>query len=79
MSLLCGLRSYMIHSAVNKILLTLVLRVLIIISLLLQLLLRGLPLPTIVELTRGVLDIPLGAVVSIVPCFSTLEASIAPQ
>ena len=69
----------MIHSAANKVLLTLVLRVLIIISLLLRLLLRGLPLPTIVELTRGVLDIPLGAVVSIVPCFSTLEASVAPS
>ena len=69
----------MIHPATNKVLLTLVLRVLIIISLLLRLLLRGLPLPTIVELTRGVLDIPLGAVVSIVPDFTTPITSVLPN
>ena len=35
------------------------------------------PLPTVVLLPRGILDSPLGAVVSIVPQFSTLEASVA--
>jgi len=41
------------------------------------LLLWILPLPTIVLMTWGILDSPLGAVVSIVPQFSTLEASVA--
>ena len=41
------------------------------------LLLWILPLPTIVLLPWGILDSPLGAVVSIVPQFSTLEASVA--
>ena len=41
------------------------------------LLLWILPLPTIVLLSWGILDSPLGAVVSIVPQFSTLEASVA--
>ena len=69
----------MIHPATNKVLLTLVLQVLIIVSLLLRLLLRVLPLPTIVELTRCVLDIPLGAVVSIVPGFTTPVTSVLPN
>ena len=69
----------MIHPVTNKVLLTLVLRVLIIVSLLLQLLLRVLPLPTIVELTRCVLDIPLGVVVSIVSGFTTPVTSVLPN
>ena len=66
----------MIHPAVNIILLALVLRVLIIIS---WLLLRSLPLSTIVELTQCVLDIPFGAVVSIVPSFTTPVTSVLPN
>ena len=42
-----------------------------------RLLLWILPLPTVVMLPWGILDSPLGAVVSIVPQFSTLEASVA--
>ena len=42
-----------------------------------RLLLWILPQPTVVLLPLGVLDSPLGAVVSIVPQFSTLEASVA--
>ena len=41
-----------------------------------RLLLWILPQPTVVLLPLGVLDSPLGAVVSIVPQFSTLEASV---
>ena len=42
-----------------------------------RLLLWILPLPTVVLLPWGILDSLLGAVVSIVPQFSTLEASVA--
>ena len=69
----------MIHPAANIILLTLILRVLVIVSLLLRLLLRSLPLCTIVELTRCILDILLGAVVSIVPGFTTPVTSVLPN
>ena len=69
----------MIHPTANIILLTLILRVLVIVSLLLRLLLRSLPLCTIVVLTRCVLDIPLGAVVSIVPGFTTPVTSVLPN
>jgi hypothetical protein len=41
------------------------------------LLLRGLPLPTVVELAWSVLAISLGTTVSIVSYFATSEASIA--
>ena len=39
----------------------------------------GLPMSTVVELPRGILNIPLGTVVGIVSWFTTLEASIAPS
>ena len=69
----------MIHPAANIILLTLILRVLVIVSLLLRLLLRSLSLCTIVELTRCVLVIPLGAVDSIVPDCTTPVTSVLPN
>jgi hypothetical protein len=41
------------------------------------LLLRGLPLPTVVELAQSVLAISLGTTVSIMSHFATSKASIA--
>jgi hypothetical protein len=66
----------MIHTPTDEVLLNLVaLQRLIFVPGLL--LLRGLPLPTVVELARSVLAISLGTVVSIVSHFATSEASIA--
>jgi hypothetical protein len=65
----------MIHMPTDEILLTLVvLRCLVVVPRLL--LLRGLPLSTVVELARSVLDISLGTSVGIVSHFTTSEASI---
>ena len=67
----------MVYPPMNVVLLSFVaLRGLVVVP---RLLLRSLPLSTIVELTWCVLDIPLGAVVSIVPCFTTLETSVFPS
>jgi hypothetical protein len=66
----------MIHTPADEVLLSLVaLRRLVIVPGLL--LLRGLPLSTVVELARSVLDVPLGTTISIVSCLATSEASIA--
>ena len=65
----------MVDPAADVVLLSsVVLRGLVIVP---RLLLWILPLPTVVMLPWGILDSPLGAVVSIVPQFSTLEASVA--
>jgi hypothetical protein len=65
----------MIHTPTDEVLLTLVvLRRLVVVPRLL--LLRGLPLSTIVELAWSVLNISLGTTVGIVPHFTTSEASI---
>jgi hypothetical protein len=65
----------MIHTPANEVLLTLVvLRHLVVVPGLL--LLRGLPLSTVVELARSVLDVPLGTTISIVSHFTTSKASI---
>jgi hypothetical protein len=65
----------MIHTPTDEVLLTLVaLRRLVVIPGLL--LMWSLPLSTVVELARCVLNIPLGTAVSIVSHFATSEASI---
>jgi hypothetical protein len=65
----------MIHMPADEVLLTLIaLRRLVVVPGLL--LLRGLPLSTIVECARSVLDIPIGAMVGIVSHFATSKASI---
>jgi hypothetical protein len=66
----------MIQTPADEVLLTLVAlwRLVVVPGLLL---LRGLPLPTIIELARSVLAISLGTTVSIVSHFATFEASIA--
>jgi uncharacterized metal-binding protein len=64
-----------VHTPANKVLLTLVtLRRLVVVSRLL--LLRGLPLSTVVELAWSVLAISLGTTVGIVSRFTTSETSI---
>jgi hypothetical protein len=65
----------MIHTPADEVLLTLVVlwRLVIVSGLLL---LRGLPLSTVVELARSVLDVPLWTTVGIVSHFATSEASI---
>jgi hypothetical protein len=65
----------MIHTPADEVLLTLiVLRRLVVVPGLL--LLRGLPLSTVVELAWSILDISLGTTVGIVSHFTTSEASI---
>jgi hypothetical protein len=65
----------MIHTPADEVLLTLVaLRHLVIVSRLL--LLQGLPLSTVVDLARSVLDIPLGTTIGIVSHSAISEASI---
>jgi hypothetical protein len=65
----------MIHMPTDEVLLTLVaLRGLVVVTGLL--LLRGLPLSTVVELAWSVLAISLGTTVGIVSHFTTSEASI---
>jgi hypothetical protein len=65
----------MIHTPADEVLLTLVvLRCLVVVPGLL--LLRGLPLSTVIELAWSVLAISLGTTVGIVSHFATSEASI---
>jgi hypothetical protein len=65
----------MIHTPVDEVLLTLiVLRFLVVVPGLL--LLRSLPLSTVVELPGSVLDVPLGTTISIVSHLTTSEANI---
>jgi hypothetical protein len=65
----------MVHMPTDEVLLTLaVLRRLVVVSG--QLLLRSLPLSTVVELAWSILDVPLGTTISIVSHLTTSEASI---
>jgi hypothetical protein len=65
----------MIHSPVDEVLLTLVvLRCLVVVPGLL--LLWSLPLSTVVELARSILDVPLGTTIGIVSHLTTSEACI---
>jgi hypothetical protein len=65
----------MIHTPTDEVLLTLVVlqRLVVVPGLLL---LRSLPLPTVVELAGSVLDVPLWTTISIVSHLTTSEASI---
>jgi hypothetical protein len=65
----------MIHTAVEKVLLTLVVlqRLVVVPGLLL---LRSLPLSTVVELTRSILGIPLGTTICIVSHLTTSEGRL---
>jgi hypothetical protein len=66
----------MIHTLMDEVLMTLVvLWCLVVISGLL--LLWSLPLPTVVELTRSILYVPLGATISIVSHLTTSKARVA--
>jgi hypothetical protein len=75
-SLLSDLRGNMIHTPTDKILLTLVvLRCLVVVPGLL--LLRILPLSTVVESAWSILDVPLGTTIGVVSHLTTSEARVA--
>jgi hypothetical protein len=70
-----SLRGHMIHTPMDKVLLTLVvLQRLVVVPR--QLLLWSLPLSTVVELAWSILDVPLGTTIGIVSHLTTSEAHI---